>query len=302
MSNSPIKFESVDALLMACNQAVDSSERLFIAARQAMSTRTQSEATQHETHGLAWLATYVEALRQLAGWANRLHTNGQLREMEQCILQFAFAEYLTQIVGGISMTQGEIIRVEQLGTPAADIEWFTSETQALRASLTPCVKARIAELMLADISADTFGDCGLDDEMSMVRTQFRRFANNRVLPYAHEWHLQDKLIPMDVIDEMAALGVFGLTIPEEYGGADMGKTAMCVVSEELSRAYIGVGSLGTRSEIAAELILGGGTNAQKAYWLPKLATGEVLPTAVFTEPNTGSDLGALHTRATGLFS
>jgi (2S)-methylsuccinyl-CoA dehydrogenase len=72
---------------------------------------------------------------------------------------------------------------------------------------------------------------------------------------------------------------------------------MCVVSEELSRGYIGVGSLGTRSEIAAELILVGGTDAQKQRWLPLLASGEVLPTAVFTEPNTGSDLGSLGTRA-----
>src|SRR2546429_9021799 len=72
---------------------------------------------------------------------------------------------------------------------------------------------------------------------------------------------------------------------------------MCVVSEELSRGYIGVGSLGTRSEIAAELIIGGGTEEQKRKWLPKLASGEVLPTAVFTEPNTGSDLASLKTRA-----
>jgi (2S)-methylsuccinyl-CoA dehydrogenase len=77
----------------------------------------------------------------------------------------------------------------------------------------------------------------------------------------------------------------------------MSKTAMCVVSEELSRGYIGVGSLGTRSEIAAELILGGGTEAQREEWLPKIASAEVLPTAVFTEPNTGSDLGSLRARA-----
>jgi (2S)-methylsuccinyl-CoA dehydrogenase len=95
---------------------------------------------------------------------------------------------------------------------------------------------------------------------------------------------------------MSALGVFGLTIPEEYGGAGLSKTAMCVVSEELSRGYIGVGSLGTRSEIAAELILSGGTKDQRAHWLPLIASGAKLPTAVFTEPNTGSDLGAL-TRA-----
>ncbi|MEM9268427.1 MAG: acyl-CoA dehydrogenase family protein, partial [Pseudomonadota bacterium] len=140
--------------------------------------------------------------------------------------------------------------------------------------------------------------CGLDEEYDMVRDQFRRFAEDRVLPEAHQWHLKDELIPMSIIEEMGELGVFGLTIPEEYGGFGMGKMAMCVVSEELSRGYIGVGSLGTRSEIAAELILCGGTEAQKHHWLPKIASAEILPTAVFTEPNTGSDLGALKTRAT----
>jgi (2S)-methylsuccinyl-CoA dehydrogenase len=97
--------------------------------------------------------------------------------------------------------------------------------------------------------------------------------------------------------QMSELGVFGLTIPEAYGGLGLGKESMCVVSEELARGYIGVGSLGTRSEIAAELILSGGTEEQKNEWLPKLASGEVLPTAVFTEPNTGSDLASLRTRA-----
>jgi (2S)-methylsuccinyl-CoA dehydrogenase len=96
---------------------------------------------------------------------------------------------------------------------------------------------------------------------------------------------------------MSDLGVFALTIPEAYGGLGLGKESMCLVSEELSRAWIGVGSLGTRSEIAAELILQGGTEAQKEKWLPGIASGEVLPTAVFTEPNTGSDLAALKTRA-----
>jgi (2S)-methylsuccinyl-CoA dehydrogenase len=96
---------------------------------------------------------------------------------------------------------------------------------------------------------------------------------------------------------MGELGVFGLTIPEEYGGLGLGKVSMCVVTEELSRGYIGVGSLGTRSEIAAELIMTGGTEAQKRQWLPRIASGEVLPTAVFTEPDTGSDLASLKTRA-----
>ena len=125
----------------------------------------------------------------------------------------------------------------------------------------------------------------------------RRFGEAEVAPHAHEWHLANAYIPLEVIGKMAELGVFGLTIPEEYGGMGLSKVSMCVVSEELSRAYIGVGSLGTRSEIAAELILGGGTEEQKRRFLPAIASGEILPTAVFTEPNTGSDLASLKTRA-----
>jgi (2S)-methylsuccinyl-CoA dehydrogenase len=156
---------------------------------------------------------------------------------------------------------------------------------------------RLATLMQDNHGRATFGATGLDEELEMIRDQFRRFADAEVTPYAHEWHLKDELIPMSVIHALSDMGVFGLTIPEEFGGLGLTKASMVVVSEELSRGYIGVGSLGTRSEIAAELILCGGTDAQKSHWLPKLASGEILPTAVFTEPNTGSDLGALRTRA-----
>ncbi len=140
------------------------------------------------------------------------------------------------------------------------------------------------------------GEPGLDDTNSMIREQFFRFAQDKVTPFAHHWHLKDELIPLEVIAELSALGVFGLTIPEEFGGAGLSKTAMCVVSEELSRGYIGVGSLATRSEIAAELILTGGTPEQKKHWLPLIASGEKLPTAVFTEPAGGSDVAELKTR------
>jgi (2S)-methylsuccinyl-CoA dehydrogenase len=125
----------------------------------------------------------------------------------------------------------------------------------------------------------------------------RKFSDSEIVPHAHRWHLSNSYIPLEIIRHMADLGVFSLTIPEEFGGMGLGKDAMCVVSEELSRGYIGVGSLGTRSEIAAELILGSGTQEQKRKWLPKIASGEVLPTAVFTEPNVGSDLAAIKTRA-----
>ena len=156
---------------------------------------------------------------------------------------------------------------------------------------------RLVALMREQAGATMFGAAGLEDELEMIRDQFRRYAVEKVIPHAHDWHLKDELIPMEVIEELSEMGVFGLTIPEEFGGFGLSKASMCVVSEELSRGYIGVGSLATRSEIAAELVLAGGTDAQKAKWLPGLASGDILPTAVFTEPNTGSDLGSLRTRA-----
>ncbi|SDW57993.1 acyl-CoA dehydrogenase family protein [Litoreibacter albidus] len=257
------------------------------------------EQNQTAAHGLAWLATYVQALTQMQKWAEKLSAAGKFSEVEQLIHQIAFGEYLNQIRGGIPMSQGEILRLQDIGvsseaqlsaiTPEIETLSQTANTQNARTRLVALMEERSAEIIT--------GASGLDDELEMIREQFRRFSVEKVEPFAHEWHLKDDLIPMQIIEELAEMGVFGLTIPEEYGGFGLSKASMVVVSEELSRGYIGVGSLGTRSEIAAELILCGGTEAQKEKWLPKLATAETLPTAVFTEPNTGSDLGALRTRA-----
>ncbi len=257
------------------------------------------EAEQTATHGLAWLATYVEALRQMQTWAELISSEGKFGEVEQLILQIGFGEYLAQIQGGIAMNQGEVLRLGELGLNAADVDLLKSNAIATLCARgnTQAARLRLVELMQERAAELTVGASGLEDELEMIREQFRRYALEKVEPFAHEWHLKDELIPMSVIEELAEMGVFGLTIPEEYGGFGLSKAAMCVVSEELSRGYIGVGSLGTRSEIAAELILAGGTDEQKEKWLPALASAEKLPTAVFTEPNTGSDLGSLRTRA-----
>lgn len=257
------------------------------------------EQNQNITHGFAWIATYIEALREMLGWAKALEAEGRYGEFEALILQAAYAEYIAQIGGGIPMSQGEIIRLMDMGLSGEELALMgTPAIQTLvTQGFTQQVRSKIALHIEEQAGNATFGDTGLDETLDMVRDQFRRFADEKIVEPAHQWHLNDDFIPMDVVGQMSDLGVFGLTIPEEYGGLGMGKTAMCVVSEELSRGYIGVGSLGTRSEIAAELILGGGTEEQKNQWLPKLASGEVLPTAVFTEPNTGSDLGSLRTRA-----
>jgi (2S)-methylsuccinyl-CoA dehydrogenase len=252
---------------------------------------------QRATHALAWLATYVEAVRQLCAYAERMHEAGRLGELEQLIVEIGLGEYLAQIQGGIPMSQGEIARPSDMGLSAAAVErrmagplgeFFTLGNEQRR--------ARLIELMIGHHDT-TIGDCGLDETLTAIRDQMRKFADSEVVPQAQEWHRSNRYIPLEIIAQMSELGVFGLTIPEAYGGLGLGKESMCVVSEELARGYIGVGSLGTRNEIAAELIMAGGTEAQKTEWLPKLASGEVLPTAVFTEPNTGSDLASLRTRA-----
>jgi len=257
------------------------------------------EAEQRAAHGLAWLATYVESLRQLAAWARRLEAGGRLGPAERLIVGIGFGEYLAQVFGGLPMSQGEIARLADLGVPAAAVA--AARTAAVETLIaegnTAANRAALVEAGLAGDVAGALGDTGLDDTLAAIGAEMRRFADAEVAPHAHAWHLANDYIPMEIIGQMSGLGVFGLTIPEAYGGLGLGKESMCVVTEELSRAYIGVGSLGTRSEIAAELILGGGTPAQKERWLPRIASGDVLPTAVFTEPDTGSDLASLRTRA-----
>ena len=304
MSDTPLLSD----LLSLTGEAVPAAEALLARATDVVREQVSEggkvsgaliEANQTAAHGLAWMATYVEALRQMQGWAERLQAEGKFGELEALIHQISFGEYLWQLYGGIPASQTEIIRPQDLGlsqddqrammAPAVMELTQRGNTQAARLRLVEIIRERTADI--------TYGSTGLDDELEMIREQFRRFAKDRVEPHAHEWHLKDELIPMEIIGEMAEMGVFGLTIPEEHGGFGLSKASMCVVSEELSRGYIGVGSLGTRSEIAAELILCGGTEEQKTKWLPGLASGEILPTAVFTEPNTGSDLGSLRTKA-----
>ncbi|MBI1211402.1 MAG: acyl-CoA dehydrogenase [Alphaproteobacteria bacterium] len=290
------------SLFKTAAATVDAADRVLDAARRATQARVANagaggvDQEQEQAHGYAWLATYVEALRQMLRWARDLEAAKKFGTIEQLIFEIAFREYAPQIVGGIPMSQGEIVRAGQLGVPGEVIGKFMDAAGALIHGESEA-KARLAKEMAEHPHAVTFGNIGLDEDLALVRDQFRKFVLDKVAPHAHGWHLRDELIPISVVEEMGALGVFGLTIPEAHGGSGLGKLAMCVVSEELSRGYIGVGSLGTRSEIAGELILGGGTDAQKKYWLPKIASGEILPTAVFTEPNTGSDLGSLRTRA-----
>ncbi len=270
-----------------------------ILAPEGKIDRKAFSANQHLAHGYAWIVTYVETLRETANWVSRLEAEGNLGEIDALLAQILFSKYLADLAGGVPMNQGEIIRPHELNalTEVEALFNVPAVNTLIKKGLTPNTMAAAAAYLPDSLGRATVENTGEDETMSMIRDQFRRYAEDKIVPHAHEWHLNNDYIPMDVVDTMAELGVFGLTIPEEFGGLGMGKTAMCVVSEELSRGYIGTGSLGTRSEIAAELILIGGTDDQKQKYLPAIASGEILPTAVFTEPNTGSDLGSLRTRA-----
>jgi (2S)-methylsuccinyl-CoA dehydrogenase len=254
------------------------------------------EQHQRALHGFAWIATTAEALTAMAGWAERGRDASRFGEIDILTLRVGFGEYLAQLIGAVPMSQNEYVRPHELGVGAA----------AAALAADPAVVALLCEGSTVDtrsalasaLREGALPDEALDDEtMDMVRTQFRDFAREQIAPNAHAWHLADTLIPDDIVREMAALGVFGVCIEEQHGGLGLGKLAMCLVSEELSRGWICAGSLGTRSEIAGELIAGGGTAEQKARWLPGIAAGDILPTAVFTEPDTGSDLASVRTRA-----
>ncbi len=247
-------------------------------------------ANQRVHHGFAWIATSVAALEAVAGW---LEANGGGTELDRQVALLAFAETLGQLVGGLPMGQNELLRPGDLGLGQTARDLAHACRDLIEADLAATRVAVAAALAEGHWPSEGLHDADLDT----IRDQFRRFTEAEILPHAHRWHLANDLIPDATVQAMADLGTFGATIPEEFGGLGLSKLVMCLITEELSRGWIGAGSLGTRSEIAGELIAMGGTPEQQAHWLPKIASGEILPTAVFTEPDVGSDLGSLQTRA-----
>jgi (2S)-methylsuccinyl-CoA dehydrogenase len=292
--------EIIKKSLIVAKKLDDYLDELKLVVKNSFSTSKEENKYQSKLHGLAWVATYVEALKQISIWADKLYRSHNFKKAEKTILILSFNEYLNQLFGGIMMSQNEIIRPVDLDykkvalgkLDCEDVIFFRDEIDV------DYLRSQLIELIIRNEGTSFIGNDGLNEDQTMIRQEFYKFAKDKIEPFAHEWHLKDELIPLNIIEELADLGVFGLTIPEEFGGTGLDKITMCVVSEELSRGYIGVGSLATRTDIASELILCGGSREQKEHWLPKISSGEIMPTAVFTEPNTGSDLGNLQTRAT----
>ena len=257
------------------------------------------EKNQHLIHGFAWISTYIESLRQINKWAIKLINNSKLSEFEHLILDISFREYIRQILNGIPMSQTEFIKVTDYESITQNDIFDLNENLKNNLNYNDIneSKERLVKIACNKDNITTLENTALDLEFEQIREQFQKFNSSNVHNYANQWHLEDKLIPQKIIDELSTLGVFGLTIPEKYGGLGLNKLAMCVVSEELARGYIGVGSLATRTEIASELILNDGTESQKKFWLHKISTGKTIPAACFTEPDSGSDLGSITTRA-----
>ncbi len=292
--------EVVNRSLVVIQRLDEYLSELMLLVKDTISNSKDDNRYQNKLHGLAWVATYVESLKQMSIWAKQLFERKNFSKTERIILILSFNEYLNQLFGGIMMSQNEIIRPVDLDYKKVALQKLNcKEVLFFKDEIdTDHLRSELIKLIVKNESTPFIGNDGLDDDQNMIRQEFHKFSTEKIAPFAHEWHLKDELIPLGVIEELASLGVFGLTIPEEFGGAGLDKITMCVVSEELSRGYIGVGSLATRTDIASELILCGGTLKQKENWLPKISSGEIMPTAVFTEPNIGSDLGNLQTRAT----
>lgn len=293
-------FDSPALLLTHAERALGAADALLQAmapaARQAAQRLDEAQAC---CHGYAWAATYVQALRQSLAWAQRLHAQGRFGDLEQALLTLGFGEYLAQLGGGLAMSQGETFRPDALASADTVARFMNEDAVAAlrRAAASAPLRARLAQQLAEGLATRHFGHLGEDDDtLVAMREQFARFADDHA-EAAHGWHLRDELVPDAVMAELARLGVFGLTVAEAHGGLGLGKEALCVVTEELSRSHIALGSLGTRTEIAAELIQLSGTPEQQARLLRPIAEGRIIPTASFTEPDVGSDLGSIKTRA-----
>ena len=178
---------------------------------------------------------------------------------------------------------------------ALDLAYPADAAKAIAEAIAPDA----VEALGAETINDGLRAWPLDETLAEVRANVRAFADREVMPHAEHIHRYDELVPERLIAEMAKAGYFGLSIPEKYGGHELGNLAMILTTEELSRASLAAaGSLITRPEILAKALLAGGTLEQKGKWLPALAGGAIMAAISVTEPNIGSDVASVSCRAT----
>jgi (2S)-methylsuccinyl-CoA dehydrogenase len=283
-------------LTAAARRLVDRSQAVVDAALAHGARVTDGGARiddfQVHTERLAYLATQVRAAHEQAAYAERLAAAGK-HDALQSSLAFVYAAEVTHAL----RSQVEAAW-DDFGLTAEQVApLHAAETRdAVRAGMS---ESRLRAIGRAVIAAGGANHVDLEDEVArLTREMARDFARNEVAPRAQDIHRGDLLIPDDLLAKFSAQGFFGSSIPEEYGGTGMGDLPMIVITEELSAASLaGAGSLATRPEILTKALLAGGTDEQRREWLPKIAAGEVLVAIAVTEPDTGSDVASLQTRA-----
>ena len=262
------------------------------AAKSLTDSGKQIDDHQVVTERVAYAATEAVAAHAMLSELDAWQADGQATALREKLAIAAVGELMADLRERLSLVADDL----GIGDSAVESTFPADVRAALRRST--------AEALLREIGAEATATAGrndwvLDEMHEQVRDQVRQFATEEVAPHAEHIHRTDATIPEEFIEKMAELGFFGLSIPEEYGGVEMGNLAMILTTEELSRASLAAaGSLITRPEILAKALLGGGTEEQKQYWLPKLASGEVMAGISVTEPDIGSNVAGVKCRAT----
>ena len=282
--------------LAATRLLVGASRRAIDAALRhaAVVTRGGELVDEHQVHTerLAYLATQVRAAEELAGFVERLDAAGRSDGLQ------------ARVAAAYAAETAHTLR-SQVEAAWADFGLTEDEAASLyEPAVREAVRAGLDEASLRAIGRDVIATGGVnnidleDDVASLTRDMARDFAKQEVAPIAQEIHRKDLLIPDDLIRKFSEQGFFGSSIPAEYGGTGMGELPMVIITEELSVASLAAaGSLATRPEILAKALLAGGTETQRREWLPKIASGEVLVAVAVTEPDVGSDVASVQTRA-----
>lgn len=244
------------------------------------------------TERVAYAATEAVAAHETLAELDQWTADGASTPMREKTAIAAVGELMTNLRDRLSAAADDL----GIGDVAVESAFTADVRAALRRTTA---EASLREIGAAVAASRGVNDWVLDEMHEQVRDQVREFAAQEIAPHAEHIHRTDETIPESFIEKMSELGFFGLSVPEQYGGVEMGNLAMILTTEELSRASLAAaGSLITRPEILAKALLGGGTEEQKSYWLPKLASGEVMAGISVTEPDIGSDVAGVKCRAT----
>ncbi|HEX7668757.1 MAG TPA: acyl-CoA dehydrogenase family protein, partial [Polyangiaceae bacterium] len=281
-----MKLTDADSIVKAATMLTD---RAVLRAAEITNKGTAIDDHQVLSSAVAYSATEARAAKELHEAAAALGT--KCSPMLERIALAGSAELASNARDRL------LPFLDELGITEADVD--AAYTAEVRATMRKAGNESLVREIGRQVCAEK-GHCDLpvDETLQQVRMSVRQFAAAEVAPQAEHIHRHDDLVPESLIRKMAEVGYFGLSVPEAYGGYEMGNLAMILTTEELSSASLaGAGSLITRPEILAKALLAGGTEEQKKTWLPRVAGGELMVGISVTEPNIGSDVASLGCRA-----